>query len=76
MYILVAIGSTSGSSNLARLYVGVLTADIIGLRVGQLSINCLWVLQRPKRTSNLEPFGFKLLYTDSEVTSELLTKNV
>ena len=33
VYILVVIGSRRGTRNLARLYVGVLIADIIGLKV-------------------------------------------
>ena len=41
VYILVVIGPSSGTRNLARLYVGVLIADIIGLKGGQLSTNCL-----------------------------------
>ena len=47
VYILVVISSRRGTRNLARLYVGVLIADIIGLKGGQLSTNCLWTLQRP-----------------------------
>ena len=47
VYILAVIGSRRGTKNLARLYVGVLIADIIGLKGGQLSTNCLWTLQRP-----------------------------
>ena len=46
--ILVVIGSRRKTRNLARLYVGVSIADVIGLKGGQLSIN-------------LEPLGFKLL---------------
>ena len=46
VYILVVIGSRRGTRNLARLYVGVLIADIMGLKSGQLSTNCLWTLQR------------------------------
>ena len=47
VYILVVIGSRRGTRNVASLYVGVLIADIIGLKGGQLSTNCLWTLQRP-----------------------------
>ena len=47
VYILVVIDSRRGTRNLARLYVGVLIADIIGLKGGQLSTNYLWTLQRP-----------------------------
>ena len=47
VYILVVISSRRGTRNLDRLYVGVLIADIIGLKGGQLSTNCLWTLQRP-----------------------------
>ena len=38
-YILVVIASRRGTRNLARLYVSVLIADIIGLKGGQLSTN-------------------------------------
>ena len=47
VYILVVIGSRRGTRNLAILYVGVLIVDVIGLKDGQLSTNCLWTLQRP-----------------------------
>ena len=47
VYILVVIGYRRGNRNLARLYVGVLIPDIIGLKGGQLLTNCLWTLQRP-----------------------------
>ena len=47
VYILVVIGCRRETSNLARLYVDVLIADIIGLKGGQLSTNCFWTLQRP-----------------------------
>ena len=47
VYILVVIGSRRETRNLAGLYVGVLIADMIGLKGGQLSTNCLWTLQRP-----------------------------
>ena len=44
---LVVISSRIGTITLARLCVGVLIADIIGLEGGQLSTICLWTLQRP-----------------------------
>ena len=44
-YILVVIGSRRGTRNLATLYVGVLIAEITGLKGGMLSNNCLWTLQ-------------------------------
>ena len=47
VYILVVIGSGRGNRNLARLYVGLLIARIIGLKGGELPTNCLWTLQRP-----------------------------
>ena len=47
VYILVVIDSRRGTRNLASLYVGVLIADVIGLKGGQLSTNCLQTLQRP-----------------------------
>ena len=47
VYMLLVIGSRRGTTNLATLYVGVLIADIIDLKSGQLSTNCLWPLQRP-----------------------------
>ena len=46
MYLLVVICYKRGIRNLAR-YVGALIDDIIGLKGGQLSTNCLWTLQRP-----------------------------
>ena len=47
VYIWVVIGCRRGTRNFARLFVGILIADIIGLKGGQLSANCLWTLQRP-----------------------------
>ena len=41
VYIMVVIDSRRGTGNLARLYIGVLIADVIGLKGGQLSTNCL-----------------------------------
>ena len=46
-YILAVIGSRRGTRNLFKLYVGVLIADVIGLKGRQLSTNCLWTLERP-----------------------------
>ena len=45
VYILVIIGSKSETRSLARLYEGVLTTGIIGLKGGQLSTDRLWTLQ-------------------------------
>ena len=70
--ILVAIDSWNGTRNLSRLYVGVLISDIISLKRGQLSTNCLWNLQRLQRIPNLEPLGFKHLKTVPEINSDFL----
>ena len=45
--VLLLIRFGSRTRNLARIYQGVLTVDIIGVKDGQLSPNCFCTLQRP-----------------------------
>lgn len=47
VYTFVVIDTGRGATILARLYVGVLIADITGLKGGQFWSKCLWTLKRP-----------------------------
>ena len=61
VYKLALISSKRETRNLARLCVGLWTADMVDLKGGLLSTKCLCTLQRPWRIPKLESLGFKLL---------------
>ena len=61
VYTLALISSKRETRNLARLCVGLLTADMVGLKGGLLSTKWLCTLQRPGRIPNLKSLGIKLL---------------
>ena len=50
-------GSKIGITNFARLYLGVLITERIGLNLGILSITGLWTFWLPYRILSLEPTG-------------------
>ena len=68
MYSLVVWGSSIGTKNFARLYVGVPMADKIGLKDGRPSVTILLTLAKPYIIPGLEPEGIKSLYCSLEIS--------
>ena len=73
MYSLVVRGSSIGTQNFARLYIGVPMADKIGLKDGRPFVTILLTLAKPCIIPGLEPEGLKSLYCSLEISFSSLS---